>query len=213
MAEQDVALTDWLKPFVEKLGHKKRRQMCPVYISGLIGPGDRKSIEPMAERLAPDHYDRLHHFISDGIWDSGPLEAELAVQADKIVGSLDAYLVIDDTGLPKKGDHSVGVAPQYASMLGKRANCQTLVSLTLARDEVPVPVSLRLFLPDSWTSDPGRMAKAGVPQDMRISRTKPEIALDEIDRLIAAGVRFGTVLADAGYGLSAAFRQGLSAGG
>ncbi|WP_082571715.1 IS701 family transposase [Ensifer sp. Root142] len=213
MVEQDVALTNWLKPFVAKLGHKKRRQMCPVYISGLIGPGDRKSIEPMAERLAPDRYDRLHHFISDGIWDAGPLEAELAVQADRLVGASDAFLVIDDTGLPKKGDHSVGVAPQYASMLGKRANCQTLVSLTLARDEVPVPVGLRLFLPASWTSDHDRMAKAGVPEEMRLSRTKPEIALDEIDRLIAAGVRFGTVLADARYGLSAAFRQGLSARG
>ena len=160
MLEQDVALTNWLKPFVEKLGHKKRRQMCPVYISGLIGPGDRKSIEPMAERLAPDRYDRLHHFISDGIWDAGPLEAELAVQADRIVGASDAFLVIDDTALPKKGDHSVGVAPQYASMLGKRANCQTLVSLTLARDEVPVPVGLRLFLPDSWTSDHGSDGKS-----------------------------------------------------
>jgi len=211
MAEQDVGLTEWLKPFVEKLGHKKRRQMCPIYVSGLIGPGDRKSIEPMAERLAPDRYDRLHHFISDGIWDAGPLEAELAVQADRIVGASDASLVIDDTALPKKGDHSVGAAPQYASMLGKRANCQTLVSLTLARNEVPVPVGLRLFLPESWTSDQDRMAKAGVPESRRISRTKPEIALDEIDRLIAARVRFGTVLADAGYGLSAAFRQGLSA--
>lgn len=213
MVEQDIALADWLKPFVEKLGHKKRRHMCPVYISGLIGPGDRKSIEPMAERLAPDHYDRLHHFISDGIWDASPLETELAVQADRIVGASDAFLVVDDTGLPKKGDHSVGVAPQYASMLGKRANCQTLVSLTLARDEVPVPVGLRLFLPESWTSNQDRMVKAGVPEEMRISRTKPTIALDEIDRLIAAGVRFGTVLADAGYGLSAAFRQGLSARG
>jgi SRSO17 transposase len=213
MVEQDIALTNWLQPFVEKLGHKKRRQMCPVYISGLIGPGDRKSIEPMAGRFAPDHYDRLHHFISDGIWDAGPLEAELAVQADKIVGAPDAFLVIDDTALPKKGDHSVGVAPQYASMLGKRANCQTLVSLTLARDEVPVPVGLRLFLPESWTSDQDRMAKAGVPELSRVSRTKPEIALDEIDRLIAAGVRFGTVLADAGFGVSAAFRQGLSARG
>jgi SRSO17 transposase len=86
MAEQNVALTDWLKPFVEKLGHKKRRQMCPVYVSGLIGPGDRKSIEPMAERLAPDRYDRLHHFISDGIWDAGPLEAELAVRAAGLSG-------------------------------------------------------------------------------------------------------------------------------
>lgn len=93
MVEQDIALADWLKPFVEKLGHKKRRHICPVYISGLIGPDDRKSIEPMAERLAPDHYDRLHHFISDGIWDASPLETELAVQADRIVGASDAFLV------------------------------------------------------------------------------------------------------------------------
>lgn len=98
-------------------------------------------------------------------------------------------------------------------MLGKRANCQTLVSLTLARDEVPVPVGLRLFLPESWTSDKDRMARAGVAEPMRKPRTKPEIALEEIDRLMATGMRFGTVLADAGYGLSAAFRQGLSARG
>lgn len=213
MVEVDVALTDWLKPFVEKLGHKKRRQMCPVYVSGLIGPGERKSVGPMAERVAPEHYDRLHHFISDGVWDAAPLEAELAVQADRLVGGDDGVLVIDDTALPKKGDRSVGVAPQYASVLGKRANCQTLVSLTLARDEVPVPVGLRLYLPESWTADEDRMAKAGVPEPYRLARTKPEIALAEIDRLIAAGVRFGTVLADAGYGLSAPFRQGLSARG
>lgn len=213
MVEVDIALTAWLKPFVEKLGHKKRRQMCPVYVSGLIGPGERKSMGPMAERLAPEHYDRLHHFISDGVWDAGPLEIELAVQADRLVGGGDAVLVIDDTALPKKGDRSVGVAPQYASALGKRANCQTLVSLMLAREEVPVPVGLRLYLPESWTGDENRMAKAGVPEQYREARTKPQIALAEIDRLIAAGVRFGTVLADAGYGLSAPFRQGLSARG
>ncbi|VFU10543.1 transposase [Methylocella tundrae] len=125
MADWNAALTDWLKPFVEKLGHKKRRQMCPLYVAGLIGPGERKSIEPMAARMAPDRYDRLHHFISDGLWDSAPLEAELAKQADRLIGASDAFLVIDDTSLPKKGEHSVGVAPQYASMLGKRANCQT----------------------------------------------------------------------------------------
>ncbi|NTA19686.1 IS701 family transposase [Agrobacterium tumefaciens] len=210
MADWSTELSAFLQPFLEKLGHKKRRQMCPLYVSGLIGPGDRKSMEPMAERFAPGQYDRLHHFISDGLWDAVPLEAELALQADRIVGASDAFLVIDDTGLPKKGDHSVGVAPQYASMLGKRANCQTLVSVTLAREEVPVPVALRLFLPDSWIGDQERMAKAGVPDDMRTSRTKPEIALAEIDRLIVTGVRFGTVLADAGYGLSAAFRKGLS---
>jgi SRSO17 transposase len=111
------------------------------------------------------------------------------------------------------GSHSVGVAPQYASALGKTANCQTLVSLTLARDEVPVMIGLRLFLPESWTGAPDRMAKAHVPETWRAARTKPEIALAEIDRIRAAGVRFATVLADAGYGLSAPFRQGLDARG
>lgn len=211
MSDLEREFSSFMQPFVDRLGHKRRRQMCPLYIAGLIGPGDRKSIEPMAARFAPGQYDRLHHFISDGIWDAGPIEEELAGQADRLVGGADAFMVVDDTALPKKGDHSVGVAPQYASMLGKRANCQTLVSLTLARDEVPVPVGLRLFLPESWINDPDRMAKAGVPAPLRMPRTKPEIALAEIDRLIVAGVRFGTVLADAGYGLSAAFRQGLSA--
>ncbi|WP_296710563.1 IS701 family transposase [Rhodoblastus sp.] len=202
-----------MKPFVEKLGHKKRRQMCPLYVAELIGPGDRKSIEPMAARLAAAHYDQLHRFISDGMWDGAPLEAELARQADQLVGGSDAFLVVDDTSLPKKGAHSVGVAPQYASMLGKRANCQTLVSLTLARQDVPIAVGLRLFLPESWTSDAARMEKAGVPEPFRRALTKPEIALEEIDRLMTSGVRFGAVLADAGYGLSAWFRQGLSARG
>jgi SRSO17 transposase len=115
--------------------------------------------------------------------------------------------------LPKKGSHSVGVAPQYASALGKTANCQTLVSLTLARDEVPLMIGLRLFLPESWAGDVDRMAKARVPEDWRAARTKPEIALAEIDRIRAAGVGFATVLAEAGYGLSASFRQGLDARG
>ncbi len=211
MARWNDELLEWLKPFLDKLGHKRRRQMCPLYVAGLIGPGERKSIEPMAARLAPNRYDRLHHFISAGVWDAGPLEEELAIQADRMVGGTGAVLIVDDTALPKKGKHSVGVAPQYASALGKNANCQTLVSLTLTRDEVPVVVGLRLFLPERWTGDLARMERAGVPQDHRQLRTKPEMALDEIDRLMAAGVRFGTVLADAGYGLSASFRHGLSA--
>ena len=143
----------WLKPFLDRLGHKARRQMCPLYVSGLIGPGDRKSIQPMAERLALGDYDQLHHFIAAGVWDAAPVETELLVQADRLVGGSDAVLVIDDTAIPKKGAHSVGVAPQYASALGKTANCQTLVSLTLARGEVPVMLVLRLFLPESWTSN------------------------------------------------------------
>jgi SRSO17 transposase len=201
----------WLKPFLARLGHKARRRMCPLYVSGLIGPGDRKSVQPMAARVAHGEYDQLHHFIAAGVWDCGPVETELLVQADKLVGGSDAVLVIDDTAISKKGTHSAGVAAQYASALGKTANCQTLVSLTLARDEVPVMLALRLFLPESWTSDRARLKRAGVPAECQTERTKPELALIEIDRAIAAGVRFGCVLADAGYGMSALFRQALTA--
>lgn len=204
-------LERWLRPFLERLGHKTRRRMCPVYISGLIGPGDRKSIQPMAERIALGAYDQLHHFVSAGVWDVAPVETELLIQADKLVGGRDAVLVIDDTAVLKKGTHSVGVAPQYCSALGKIANCQTLVSLTLAHGEVPVMAAMRLFLPESWTNDRARLKRAGVPVEYRAARTKPEVALAEIDRVIAAGVRFGCVVADAGYGLSARFRQGLTA--
>jgi SRSO17 transposase len=167
--------------------------MCPLYVSGLIGPGDRKSIQPMAERLAFGDYDQLHHFIAAGVWDARPVETELLVQADRLVGGSDAVLVIDDTAIPKKGTHSVGVAAQYASALGKTANCQTLVSLTLARGEVPVMLALRLFLPESWTSKRARLERTGVPAEYRTARTKPEMALSEIDCAIAAGVRFGCV--------------------
>src|ERR1700738_5628630 len=172
--------------------------MCPLYVAGLIGPGDRRSVQPRAERLATSNYDQLHHFMADGVWNATPLETELLNQADRLVGGRDAVLVIDDTSLPKKGERSVGVAPQYASALGKTANCQTLVSLTLARGEVPVMVALRLFVPESWTSNPVRLKRAGVPVEHRAARTQPEIARAEIDRVIAAGVRFGCVLAGAG---------------
>ena len=144
------------------------------------------------------------------MWDSAPLEEELCRQADALVGGDDAWLIIDDTALPKKGRASVGVAPQYASALGKNANCQTLVSLTLASSEVPVMVGLRLFLPESWTRDAARMDRAKVPAEARAYRTKPEIALAEIDRVRDAGVRFGGILADACYGLSGPFRQALT---
>ena len=203
-------LERWLAPFVAALRHKTRARMCPAYVAGLIGPGDRKSVQPMAARAGNLSYDQLHHFVASGVWDAAPLEAALLGKADRQVGGNGAWLIVDDTALPKKGRHSVGVAPQYASALGKNANCQTLVSLTLASGEVPVMVGLRLFLPESWTSDPARLDRAGVPDGHRAYRTKPGIALAEIDRVRAAGVRFGCVLADAGYGLSAPFRQGLS---
>ena len=135
----------------------------------------------------------------------------MPAHADRLVGGGDAVLVVDDTALPKKGRHSVGVAPQYATVLGKRATCQTLVSLTLAREEVPL--ALRLYLPPVWADDAERLRKARVPDAFTVARSKGEIALAEIDGVMAAGVRFSAVLADAGDGISAAFRQALSARG
>src|SRR5450631_3862991 len=203
-------LDRWLSPFVSAFRHKTRARMCPVYVAGLIGGGDRKSVQPMAARDGEVGYDQLHHFIASGVWDAAPIEKALLAAADKMVGGRDAWLIIDDTALPKKGEHSVGVAPQYASSLGKTANCQSLVSLTLASREVPVMVGLRLFLPEDWTNDPERMARAHVPEERRNALTKPEIAIEEIDRVIASGARFGCVLADSGYGSSGSFRQALS---
>lgn len=206
----ETALSEWLEPFLDVLGHKARKQWAPVYLRGLLGRTERKSIQPMAEELTPGDYDQLHNFISSPSWDSTTLEKVLAVKADSLVGGDGAVLVIDDVALPKKGEHSVGVASQYAGALGKQANCQVLVSLTLARRDVPVPVTLRLFLPDDWIKDPERCRRAGVPEARIQGRTKPEIALEELDRLRAQGIRFDSVAADAGYGHGSAFRKGLS---
>jgi SRSO17 transposase len=200
----------WLEPFLAALGHKKRRAWAPLYLRGLLGPSERKSLQPMAASLGLSGHDQLQHFIASPAWDDKPLWRVLAEQADRLEGGPQAALVIDDTALPKKGTLSVGVARQYCGQLGKRANCQALVSLTLAGKEVPVPVGLRLFLPEEWTADCERCVAAGVPEDEMAACTKGEIALAELDRLIDAEVRFGVVLADAGYGASAAFRQGLS---
>ena len=204
-------LDAWLAPFLDVLGRKTRRTWAPLYLRGLLGPGERKSLQPMAARLGLSGHDQLHHFVASPAWNDGPLWRVLAREADRLVGGPGAALVVDDTALPKKGALSVGVARQYCGQLGKKANCQALVSLTLAQGEVPIPVALRLFLPDEWTSKPERCIRAGVPEAEAVARSKGEIALAEIDRLRATGVRFGIVLADAGYGASAEFRRGLDA--
>ena len=206
----EAALDAWLAPFLEVLGRKTRRRWAPLYLHGLLGPDGRKSLQPLAARLGLGGHDQLQHFIASPAWDDAPLREVLAGKADVLVGGPGAVLVIDDTALPKKGKRSVGVARQYCGALGKQANCQVLVSLTLAQGEVPLPVGLRLFLPDAWASDPDRCAGAGVPEEHRRALAKTDIALAEVDRVIAAGLRLGRVLADAGYGVSAAFRQGLS---
>jgi SRSO17 transposase len=203
----------WLAPFWDALGDARRRRWGPVYVRGLLGAGERKSVEPIAARVAPDDYAQVHHFVCASCWPPEPLERVLAEKAQALVGGPDAVLIVDDTALLKQGKRSVGVARQYAGAAGKTTNCQTLVSLTLARGEVPVGLALRLFLPAEWTDDADRCRAAGVPDDRLAYRTKPEIALDEIDRVTAAGVTYGCVLADAGYGISAGFRQALSARG
>jgi SRSO17 transposase len=208
-ADWRAALEAWLAPFLTRLGRIEQRHWAPVYLQGLLGPGERKSVEPMAARVAPGDVQQLHHFISTSPWRCEPLEEELVRAADRLVGGPEAVLVVDDTALVKQGRHSVGVARQYCGQLGKKANCQALVSLTLARREVPVCVGLRLFLPRTWAEDTARRARSGVPEAI-LGRPKWRIALEELDRVQAAGARFGGVLADAEYGKVADFRQGLS---
>lgn len=207
--EWDRTFDRWLAPFLAVWGDKRRRRWAPLYLKGLLLPGDRKSIAPIASRVAPDDEAQLHHFVADSPWNVEPLEEVLLEQIDSLLGGDAAHLIVDDTALPKKGDKSVGVAHQYCGALGKQANCQVLVSLTLARNEVPAPVALRLFLPEGWARDRERRARAKIP-DAITHRPKWRIALDEIDRVRAAGVSFGSVLADAGYGMCGEFRRALS---
>ena len=190
-------LERWLAPFLEVLNHKKQRLWAPVYVEGLLEPGRRKSVEPMAERVAPGEVQQLHNFVSTSPWDPGPLQKVLVQKAEAMVGGPKAHLIVDDTALVKKGRHSVGVAHQYCGELGKKANCQALVSVTLARDEVPVPIALKLFLPQSWAEDAERRKRAYVPKTIE-HEPKWKIALEEIDGAIEKGATFGDVLADAG---------------
>jgi SRSO17 transposase len=203
-------LEGWLEPFLEALGRVERRRWAPVYLHGLLSPASRKNVEQIAEQVAPSALQQLHHFVSTSPWKIRPVQRVLLERAQEIVGGAGAALIIDDTGIVKQGKHSVGVARQYCGELGKRGNCQVLVSLTLARGEVPVPLSLKLFLPESWSADPERCEAAGIPEAERAHRAKWEIALEELDRAWEGGVRFDWVTADAEYGKAAGFRQALS---
>lgn len=200
---------EWLRPFVAVFKRSEQRCWAPLYLEGLLGPGARKSVEPMAERVCPGQTQQLHHFVSTSTWPTAPLEQVLRKTADALVGGKDAVLIVDDTALPKQGKHSVGVKRQHCGVLGKQANCQVLVSLTLAHKEVPVPIALRLYLPEDWAQDEARRAAAKVPESITFE-PKGDIALAQIDAALADGVRFGIVLADAGYGSSASFRAGLT---
>lgn len=200
----------WFEPFGEALGHKVRRKWAPIYVRGLIAPGERKSIVPIAERVAAGDAPQLHHFVAASLWQTAPLEEVLLDKVAHLVGGAGSHLIVDDTALPKKGTESVGVTHQYCGALGKQANCQSLVSVTWARDEIPIPVALRLYLPKEWAGSKGRRRKAGVPDDVEF-QAKWQIALEQLKRIRdAVGAEaFEDVLADAGYGMCAEFRQGL----
>jgi SRSO17 transposase len=211
-------LTNFTNLMADSLGHADRRTPCTDYLHGLLLPGDRKSMEPIAARIDERHtaakHQSLQHFISDAPWNERPLldaARDYALPFMEQCGGVSAW-VIDDTGIPKKGTCSVGVARQYCGVLGKQDNCQVAVSVSLANERMGLPVAWRLYLPEAWANDPARRKKAKIPESITF-RTKMDIALDEIDRLIAAGVPDAPILADAGYGKSTEFREALTTRG
>jgi SRSO17 transposase len=206
--------------YVEKLtgviGHADRAGPLRDYCTGLLMPAERKSVEPMAAVTAPARVAAQHqsllHFVANAPWSD---EAMLAKVREIVLPEMTrtepvAAWIIDDTGFPKKGRHSVGVGRQYCGQLGKQDNCQVAVSLSLANHAASLPVSYRLYLPRDWAEDPARRAKAGVPEEIAF-RTKPEIALDLLRAAAAAGLPPAPVVTDAGYGKDTGFRTGVSA--
>ncbi len=197
------------------LGHADRAAPFRSYCAGLLLPGDRKSVEPMAARVQPGRvqaaHQSMHHFVAKADWSDEAVLASVRTRVLPIIeqrGPIRA-LIIDDTGTPKKGRHSVGVARQYCGQLGKQDNCQVAVSLSAANDHASLPLAYRLYLPQDWSEDPDRRAAAGVPDDV-IFQTKPQIALDQLRAARAAGIDATFVLADAGYGNDTDFRDGIT---
>jgi SRSO17 transposase len=196
------------------LGHLDRHAGLKGYCTGLMLPLARKSVEPMAARVDPmrasARHQSLHHFVAKAEWSDSEM---LRRVAQWVVPQMDfsrgGWWIIDDTGFPKKGKHSVGVARQYCGMLGKQDNCQVAVSVSLACDQGSVPVAWQLYLPEDWSKDLVRRRAAGVPEEVHFA-TKTQIALAQLRTLLAEGAPHHCVLADAGYGVDTGFRQALS---
>jgi SRSO17 transposase len=212
----EARFDDYLKGLARVLGHRDREEPLRAYLMGLCLPGERKSVEPMAARVDPRHvrarHQSLHHFVANAPWDdSGVLRVarELVLDQMERHGAVAAW-VVDDTGIPKKGRHSVGVTRQCCGVLGKQDNCQVVVSVSLANEAVSIPAAYGLYLPEVWASDRKRRRAVGVPDKVRFAK-KWQIALDQIAGLQREGVPAAPVLADAGYGANTAFRDGLTA--
>jgi SRSO17 transposase len=222
MAERAAGVGGRFKSYVEALssvfGHSDRTRPFGDYCSGLLLPGERKSVEPMAALVAPEQVSAKHqsllHFVGQASWSDAAVLAkvrELVLPALEQSGGIEAWIV-DDSGMPKKGVHSVGVARQYCGRLGKQDNCQVAVTLSVANHAASLPVAYRLYLPEAWAEDVVRRSKAGVPEEVTF-KTKPEIALDQIRTALADGMAPGVVLADAAYGCNGTFRSGLTKAG
>ena len=196
-------------------GHEDRHAPLKDYCRGLLLPGERKSIEPMAARLNPDNVQAarqsLHHLVAKAPWSDECLLSRVrseVLPAMQKHGPVVAWIV-DDTGFPKKGKHSVGVTRQYCGQVGKQENCRVAVSLSVATWSSSLPIAYRLYLPKDWAEDYDRRGKTEVPAEVEF-KTKPEIALEQIRAAVAAKVAKGVVLADAAYGINTDFRETLT---
>jgi SRSO17 transposase len=197
------------------IGHADREGPLRDYCSGLLATEGRRSVEPMAAVTAPAHvsaqHQRLLHFVANAAWSDEQMLTkvrELVVPAMTRHGPIEAW-IIDDTSFPKKGRHSVGVHHQYCGQLGKQANCQVAVTLSIANHQASLPIAYRLYLPRDWINDRSRRAKAHVPRAIRF-KTKPQIALEQIRAALLAGIAPGVVLMDASYGSNSILRQAIT---
>ena len=213
---QQKRLAAYLNGLAQAAGHRDREEPLKAYCTGLLLPGERKSVEPMAARLAPSNVRRthqsLHHVVADAPWsDAAVLRRvrEYALAAMTAKEPVVAW-VVDDTGLVKKGTHSVGVARQYCGQVGKQENCRVAVSLSVTTKTASLPVAWRLYLPESWVKDRERRETAGVPEEIRFE-TKPAIAFEQIRRAVEENLPRVPVLGDAGYGNETSFREAVTA--
>lgn len=212
----ELRFAAYVEGLVSVIGHADRAGPLRDYCMGLMLPCERKSVEPMAAVTAPERtaaqHQSLLHFVGNAGWSDQKVLAkvrEMVLPQIERHGSIEAW-IIDDTGFPKKGKHSVGVARQYCGQLGKQDNCQVAVSLSLANHHASLPVAYRLYLPEDWATDSRRLRKSGVPETISF-KTKPEIALEQIDAACKAGLPRGVVLMDAGYGCNTKLRTAISA--
>ena len=212
---QQKRLAAYLDSLAQAAGHADREEPLKAYCTGLLLPGERKSVEPMAARLAPDNVRRthqsLHHMVADAPWSDASLLRQVRKYALSALREKEPVVawVVDDTGLVKKGTHSVGVARQYCGQVGKQENCRVAVSLSVTTKTASLPVAWRLYLPESWAQDAERREQAGVPEEIRFE-TKPAIALEQIRGAVAEGIPTAPVLGDAGYGNDTQFREGVT---